>query len=155
MLRMILEQLWLDLERKKEMTDQDVRENLNLCMKLIPQEDDEPWVPEQAAAEDAASALAYAIRCRQSGDAQEAAWAARCAYEALDHFVIDQESIDTNVSGGEGRVLAHPLVQLELARQRRDLEELLDAVSAKLPSRITLIRERAKADSETVFKVQF
>jgi hypothetical protein len=45
-------------------------------------------------------------------------------HEALDHYVVAQEGIDTNQDDAEARVLSHPLIQAELLRQQRDLTEL-------------------------------
>ena len=149
----IIERLWRDLEGDKMSADQ-VRENIDLCTTLTPQEDEGPWVLEQAAAEDASAALAYALRCRQSGDSQEAAWAARRAYEAIDHFVIAQEGIDTNRPGAEERVISHPLVQAELARQRRDLEELLSVSEAATADLLTRLKHRASTEAESFFHVR-
>lgn len=119
----ILSRLWSDLVGDT-MSDAEVDEHIESCMKLIPREDCGPRVFEQPAAEDAASALVYTLRCRRDGKAQEAAWAARRVYEALDYFVINNEKIDANAAGAEARVLADPLVQAELARQERDIDEL-------------------------------
>lgn len=151
-LRTVLERVWRDLEGDT-MGDEELRATLDLCMDSIPEEED-GWAPEQAAAEDYVEALAYTIRCRRTGDAQEAAWAARCPYEAADHFVIEHEGIDTNQAGAEERVLSHPLVQLELTRQRRDIEDLLTAGDTETTSIAARIRNRAKADAETFFKVE-
>jgi hypothetical protein len=118
---------------------------------LIPQEDDSPWVMEQASAEDAGAAVAYAMRCRQSGQAQDAAWSARRAYEALDHYVINRENIDTNKPGAEERVLGHPVVQAELARQRRDLDEVLDLSDVDVRRIAARIRDRAVAEGAVFF----
>ncbi len=137
----ILAGLWADLTGSP-MSDTEVDASVEMCMQLIPQEDDGPWVPEQAAAEDAASALAYALRCRRTGSSREAAWAARCAYEAIDHYVVNHEKVDTNIPGAEARVLAHPIIQSELARQQRDLSELHGStISANG------LRERSKAEA--------
>jgi uncharacterized protein YjaG (DUF416 family) len=145
----ILQRLWLNLEGSQTSAEQD--HNIALCMSSVPQESSGTWVPEQAYAEDAAAALAYALRSRKDGQAQEAAWAARRAYEALDHFIVEQEGIDTNEAGAETRVLSHPLVQAELLRQQRDLGEL--AANQQNLTRIAdQIRERAKAESAYVFK---
>ena len=51
--------------------------------------------------------------------------AAQRAYEALDHFVIAKTGIDTSRPGANDEVLSSPLVQAELSRQRRDIDELL------------------------------
>jgi uncharacterized protein YjaG (DUF416 family) len=150
----VLERLWLDLQGDRLDTRQ-VRENIDRSMSLIPKEDEEdsgPWVPQQAWAEDAAAAVTYALRCRLNGQPQEAAWAARRAYEALDHFVISQEGIDVNSAASEERVLSHPLVQAELLRQRRDLDELLVANQQDVAQIAPRMRARAQAESEMVFK---
>lgn len=146
----ILERLWLNLEGSRTTAKQEL-DYIELCMNLIPQENSGPWLPEQVYAEDAAAALAYALRSRKDGQAQHAAWAGRRAYEALDHFLIDQEGIYPNQAGAEKRALSHPLVQAELSRQQRDLVELA-ANQQNLTRVVDRIRERAKVESETVFK---
>ena len=140
-LREILTRLWSDLAGNA-MSEAEAEAQIRETNDLIPCADDLPWVPEQPAAEDAAEAVAYALRSRQSGSSQEAVWAAYCAYEALDDFVINHEHIDTNIEGAHARVLAHPLIQAELLRQQRDLEEILRGT-------ITLqqLRERSKEEA--------
>lgn len=125
-LRDLLNRLWEDLDGRT-MSAAELTAAIGTCMALVPPEDEGPWVPEQAYGEDAAAALAYALRCRESGDPQEAAWAARRAYEALDHYVIRTEGVDTNAPGAEARVLANPLIQTELHRQERVLKDLVHA----------------------------
>lgn len=142
----ILARLWDDLAGHV-MTDAELRSEIETCMSLIPREDEGPWVPDQAAAEDAGAAVAYALRCRQSGSGQEAAWSARRSYEALDHFVIHIEKIDTSALGAEARILAHPHVQTELAHQWRDLQDLSNAADP----RDAVVRLRARAKAEGVF----
>lgn len=124
---------------------------LEACLALIPQEDDGRWVPEQAAAEDAGAAVAFAIRCRQSGTPQDAAWCARRAYEAADHHVVNQEGVDTTHPAAEERVVAHPVVQAELARQRRDLDDVTDAVRVDLHRVALRLRARAAAEAPAFF----
>src|SRR5262245_49626325 len=106
------------------MSDGDLDCYIDTCTQLMDEVVDAPWIEQQAAAEDATAALAYALRCRKTGKAQEAAWAARRAYDALDDYVINREGIDTNAPDGDIRVLAHPLIQAEFERQNRDFEEL-------------------------------
>lgn len=95
--------------------------------------------------------VAYALRARLSGDAQEVAWSARVAYEALDHFVINRENVDTNIPGEEQRVLSHPLVQAEFARQRRDLDELLCTPPHQVKLTINRVRDRARVEAAEFF----
>ncbi len=140
----ILKRVWEHL-LSQEMTAEQIRTELNRCMALIPGEDDEPWVDEQAYAEDAASAVAYTLRALESREPQEAAWAARRAYEAADHYVTHRIGIE-----GELQVLAHPIVQAELARQRRDLDELRWA-GQEPTGLIDRLRDRARTEASTFF----
>jgi uncharacterized protein YjaG (DUF416 family) len=140
----ILEGVWQHL-LGNSMSGAQIREMLNRSMELIPGENNEPWVDEQAYADDAASATAYTLRALDSGEPQEAAWAARRAYEAADHYVIHRLRIEE-----ESDVLAHAIVQAELSRQRRDLEELL-GVRPESAELIAGLRARAKADAPLFF----
>jgi uncharacterized protein YjaG (DUF416 family) len=140
-LKRILNRLWLDIGGQR-MTDDAVKTFIENCLQLIPKEEGSAWLPEQPAADDAASAVAYALRCRVSGQACEAVCAAQRAYDTLDDYVRDHEGIDTNIPGAEGKILSHPLIQKEFARQRRDLDELLRG-SISLGG----LRDRARAES--------
>lgn len=144
----MLERIWRDLGGDP-VGAEELQRLVDHAMAIIPREDTNEWVPEQAAAEDAAAALAYALRCRQNGEAQEAAWAARRVYEALDHFVIERDDVDTNVPGAEDRVLSDPLIQAELERQHRDIDELLLAVADERVS--ARIRARAEIEAQSLF----
>ena len=121
-LNQIFAAFWNDLNGHP-MSDSELEGQIEASRALIPEDEDE-WILEQGAAEDAAAALTYALRCRRNGSVQEAIWAARRTYDALDQFIINHENIDTNVRGGEERVLNHPLMQAELSRQARDLDDL-------------------------------
>lgn len=139
----ILARLWNDLAGES-MSDGEIQQRIDCCMKLVPHEDDVTWAAEhQAVAEDATSAVAYALRCRRNGQAQEAAWAARTAYEALDYVVISRGKINTNLAGAEDRVLSNSLVQAELVRQERDLDELHHGLVS-----VEELRERSKAEAK-------
>ncbi len=142
-LREILSRLWDDLAGNA-MTSAELKSRIDDCMKLIPREDEGVWIPQQAAAEDAAAAVAYALRCRQNGRSQEAAWSARRLYEAHDHYVVTNGNIDTNVAGAEALVLKHPLIQTELMRQQRDLDELSNVGS--VANAVSTLRARAMTE---------
>src|SRR5437899_3237933 len=73
-LRGILNRLWDDLSGHR-MTEGEVHAKIRACEDLHPREEDRPWVPEKDYAEDAVAAAAYALRCRENGSSQEAAWA--------------------------------------------------------------------------------
>lgn len=139
----ILEKVWLHLQGDKMSTEQ-IRAELDRCMSFIPGEDEEPWVDEQPYADDAASAVAYALRALESGQPAEAGWAARRAYDTADHHVMYRLGVE-----GDSHVLAHPIVQAELARQRRDLEELLGA--GQESALFVRLRDRARAEGSEFF----
>lgn len=96
-------------------------------MALIPDEDAPGWTQVDAYGGDALSALAYCLRCMQSGDAQEAAWAAQCIYESLDYYVNSVNEISPNEPAAEIVILENPAIQAELERQTRDLADLSSA----------------------------
>jgi uncharacterized protein YjaG (DUF416 family) len=144
-----LDRLWLDLGGET-MTDDEVGAKIERCMELMPREGDEPWDDSQVYAENAGSALVYALRCRQNGQSQEAAWAARHVYEALDHHIIARESMDVSAPGAEARVLSHPLIQAELCRQRRDLERSL-GIHEDVRQTIVVLRDQARREAGRVF----
>jgi hypothetical protein len=139
-----LAELWSDLlgEHGSEVRE----EQIDALIGFIPQDvAQEEWTQAFNNAQNAGIATAYALRTRIRDDVQQAAWAARIAYEALDDFIVNSGNIDTNKPGAENRVLAHPLVQAELARQDRDLDDLRDhADSAHI---IANIRDRARAEA--------
>jgi uncharacterized protein YjaG (DUF416 family) len=145
-----LERLWRDVGGER-MDGEEVQENLEQVMKLLRREDDNSWIPEQARAEDAAAAVAYALRCRENGQSTDSAWAARRAYEAVDHFVIAKMGIDISTPGANEAVLSSPLVQAELARQQRDIDELQARYRDDVVSLAQRMRERALAESKIIF----
>lgn len=93
---------------------------LDEVMNLIPEESDE-WVILHAFADDALSTLAYAIRCLVTPDPQEAAWAARRAYEAADQAAIRFLDVQPGTPATELEINSHEIVQRELWRQQNDL----------------------------------
>jgi hypothetical protein len=118
-LREIAATLWDQLGSEK--LDADGRkEHLDKVMASLPEEQNE-WAPLHAYADDALSSFAYAIQCSLDQSPQEAAWAARRAYEAADQAAIRSLGISFDEPNAESRILSHPIVQRELDRQQRDL----------------------------------
>jgi hypothetical protein len=115
-------------------------------MALIPDQDAPGWTPLTAYGEDALSALAYSLRCLQSGDAQEAAWAAGRAYEALDYFVTIRDDISPNELGAAARVLSDPLIQAELERQALDIADLRSTGESLSQELLATLRQRSVAE---------
>lgn len=123
----------------------EVERDIARIMELIPREDGDEWFSEQPYAEDATAALAYALRTAKSGEAQEAAWAARRAYEALDHHVMNRLGIE-----GEEEVLSHPLIQAEFVRQDRDLAMLESAAGTDASARAAVNELRTRSLHEAL-----
>jgi uncharacterized protein YjaG (DUF416 family) len=119
--RLVAARLWEHLVDSRELpTNQQANEWLVEVMDLMPQENHQ-WSEALPLAEDAIASLAYVLRCLISGKAEEAAWAARRAYEAADQYAIQVLGLDLNDKGTEATILAARVVQQELIRQERDL----------------------------------
>jgi uncharacterized protein YjaG (DUF416 family) len=146
-----LDDVWENPDPKRGVTT--LEDQVEAIMNLIPREDGfaGSWTQQATNAQNAGMSVIYALRTRISGETQEAAWSARVAYEALDNFVINQKRIDMNEPGAEHQILCHSLVQAELARQRRDLDELLATERVQPREVITRLRTRARADAATFF----
>ncbi len=80
-------------------------------------------------------------------------YSAEQAYEALDHFVINRDNVNLNALGAERRIVADPLIQAELARQIRDIDELLGAADEDVKQVAARFRDRAKAEGRIFFGV--
>lgn len=149
----LADRLWADL-RGDRMSAEEVKTAIDEGMALVPSEDDEGWDETQPYAEDAAAALVYVFRARLSGDVQEAAWSARCTYETFDHLVQAVAGLDPTTPEAEAAILSHPLLQRELSRQLRDLQELAalrrsDAADAT--ARLEAMLARARSEGDEVF----
>ena len=142
----LLERVWQHLLGER-MLSEDISASLHLCMTLIPDESDGPWVDAQPYADDAATATAYALRALETGKAQEAAWAARRAYEAAGHHVAHRLGIKS-----EAMIRAHPVVVRETSRQRRDLDLLL-AANQEPVGYFVRLRDRAKSEAFMFFGI--
>jgi Protein of unknown function (DUF416) len=118
-------------------------ELLEDLMDTMPTERDSDRSELTAYAEDGMSSVAYCLRFMLSGDAQEAAWAARRVYEMLDQSVLYRGDIPVYEPGGEARVLADPLIQAELSRQARDLAELKSAGDQMTSAFLDNLRQRS------------
>jgi uncharacterized protein YjaG (DUF416 family) len=147
-LRAALDALWDDLTGRP-LSEHELRATVEKCRALVPSEEEES-ADDQPYAEDAVVALVYALEARMKQSSQEAAWSARRAYEALDHFVMFDDS-GVVVTANEQRLLEHPLVQAELARQKVDLDELFGAPEQGARDASARLRDRAKEDAAVFF----
>jgi hypothetical protein len=147
-LKEALESIWQDVQGQP-LTKAQLETILERCEPFIPT-GEEDTKEETAYAEDAATSIAYAIEARLTDDPQKAAWAARRAYSAVDHFIMSQIDSTRVTREDEQFILSHPLVQAELRRQQADLEELelASAETSLQASVISKLRDRARRDAE-------
>lgn len=147
MLESTLELLWKALE-DDSVAKPALEQHIQACDALFLKEDaGSPWLL-HSAANDALAAVYYGIRCWRTGEAQEAAWAARRVYEALDRAVIERSGIDVNAGGAERTILEDSLIQAELERQARDLTELRQTEDRDVASVFRRLRERARKEGQ-------
>jgi len=138
--REVLEQLW-EKVRLNGAAEDAWDGILDDIMDRIPAEDPDADGFIELMAQQAMSSLAYAIRCLLSAEAQEAAWAGLCEYEAADQAAIKTLAIDPGIPGAEAAILSHDYVQRTLRVQLeamalldRDEIDALRASSALLPT---------------------
>ncbi len=139
----ILEEIWRDLQLPP-LAEIKFRSLLDRCMSLLPDEADE-WSAARPYAEDAVSAVAYALRSGLTGSTQEAVWAARRVYEALDQHVITVTGVSLGAPDAEDRLVADPRVQTELQHQQNDLMDLLAARHSEDPKVLQILQQRANS----------
>jgi len=111
----LMDEMWSSLGAGGSATDWAIASEQ--LVEVMPNVDDSPDVNGQYA-EDALAAVAYALRTCATFDAQEAAYAARRVYESLDSKAL-------NSGATYETVLAEPIVQRELGRQKDDVNRLL------------------------------
>lgn len=149
-----LERLWSDLKHEKKLRDAEIASLIAACIALVPEEDPERPFILTAVAEHATAATAYALRARQSFAAQEAAWAARRAYEAADQYAIRDLAISQAGEENERLILSHPVVQAELERQRRDLIDIHEGLARGSEERslVETLHQRATREHTVSFE---
>lgn len=116
--RQIVNQIWNDFQKPVDSNIWSM--TLDEVMSLLPEENGN-WNVRHVLAEDALSSLAYSIRCLLVHESQEAVWAARCAYEAVDQAAIRALGVQPGQRDVELAIQAHYFVQRELERQSNDL----------------------------------
>jgi uncharacterized protein YjaG (DUF416 family) len=150
-LRRMLDTAWAAAAGMPHPRGAELADLIETCMDLIPNSEEGPPAAELPVAEDFGAAVAYSLRCLESEDPQEAAWAARCAYEAMDNVILQRTHIDLNVSGAEERILANQLIQTELGYQEEDLRTLERAIAEASRSVVALLKSRAAERAHMLF----
>lgn len=104
---------------------------LDEVMAMIPGPEVEGGLLAQIA-EDALASLAYAIRCLLVDEPSQAEWAVAREYDCADQAAIRLTGVVPDTPKKEARLLAHPLIQRALGRQRADLALLRHGDVAEL-----------------------
>jgi uncharacterized protein YjaG (DUF416 family) len=135
----ILDRAW-DWLTQGNLTKPEIQQLIDRCLAMTPDEEQAVEVGEPYA-EDAGAAVAYVFRTIESSNPQEAAYAARRAYEASYHFA--SESIDAQLAPDldDESVDAHPVVQRELSRQYELLRRLQALNSINQEAALALRRQ--------------
>jgi uncharacterized protein YjaG (DUF416 family) len=148
--QLALTAIWGDLQGKT-IAESELKTMLELCMTLLPSEEEEQLDAGTPYAEDALASTIFALGARLTSDPNEALRAARRPCDAIDHFIL--ANLNTSVVSRElqAAVEAHPLMQAELRRQRADLEELEALSNSKrsVSSVMDDLRNRAQRDAQT------
>jgi uncharacterized protein YjaG (DUF416 family) len=148
-LKEALQSIWEDVQGSKSLNKAELETMLERCEALTPT-GEENTKEESAYADDAGTSLLYTIRTRLTDNPQEAAWAARRAFEAVDYFIMRQIDSTTITREHLRFALSQPIVQAELRRQQADLKELESASADKslLAGVVSELRDRARRDAE-------
>ena len=141
-IRPITDGIWLRLSSPELHDPTEASRDVATCMQLLV-DNAEKWAVSLPFAEDAVAAVAYTLRCEATGSAQEAAYAGRRGYEAIDKYVVDSSSPDLNMRGGEFRILEDVRIQGELSYQIGDLGSLLSLADQDQEGLVAL-REAAR-----------
>jgi uncharacterized protein (UPF0147 family) len=133
--------LWNDLI-DDPVPENQLRAAAKRCEKLIQGDEDD---------QDAPVAVAYALRSIWEEGTEEAQWAATRAYNSVDAFLTERESGPILTKDMMRRISEHPIVQAELLRQQRDLDDLLNARGESVKLVAARFRDRAKEEANFFF----
>lgn len=138
-LRTVLDQAWTVAQGGDAV---DLESASTIAEELVPSDEGE-WVFEMGYGQNAAAAVAYAVRTWLTDDPQEGVWGTRQVYEAADYAA--QHSLpdfDPNAVDAERRLLESSAVQSALAGLATDLA----AVESSAGDGWAALRERAERE---------
>jgi len=148
-----LARLWADFLGEASFPEAERQESIVTLEAMIPAEYD--YDDEGGMATDAINSTVCALTCSLTGDLQSAIWSAEFAFETLyshvSTYIINLDEIDDPSFDKDKAATEHPLVQTELARQQRDLDEITAACQQPggLLALIPTLRARAIAEAIT------
>jgi len=141
----IKDELWLDIINNST-CELDGTALYSTCLFLTPSDDDIPWSPGLDEAQYASGSLAYALKCRESGDTQFAVWSAELVLNALYLTTINLNGFDGTTPEGHDQAIHHAYYTDELSKQQQDIDDLSIA-DTDYGDTVLMIRSRAIRDS--------
>lgn len=142
-LRSALDAAW-DACTSQRLPEAGLRELLSQCEDCAP--DSESFTSlYTSSAQDAVFAICSLLDFLIDGDVSRVVSIPRFSTDSADLIVQEREAMDPRDPLRESKILEHPLMQQELARQRRDLE---DASRIPRDDRAALLALRARAQHE-------
>ena len=124
----------------------ELRSCLQDVEELVPDVEDENWVPTSGAAQNALTALAFALECALEPDTKLAVSAAYQVYESADAAALREIEGDVVTVEMEQTVLAHPQVQAALGAQSRLLDRICGTLKADLDRLTREVRQDTTRD---------
>lgn len=119
---------------------------IDACEPILSTES-ELWEWHRPWAEGAVLATIAALRTLETATASIAVQPAVHAVEALDLRIIYDLRLDMNIAASEEAVANHPAMQRELARQKRDLEEIAPLTAQVAAGQLEAMRARAREEA--------
>ena len=141
-LRKALEITWLACEGMHP-PDELVREVLVGCEAVIPESEDFESLYTSSAL-DAAVSVCGLLDFLLTGDSDHVVSAARHSTDSIDLIVQERASMDPQDPDLEYKILVHPLMQQELRRQQRDLEDVSKLRQG--PGAFSFLKTRAQSE---------
>lgn len=136
--RVALDALWSHLAESRLSTEE-LEALLNRCLVEMAEVN---ATAQASHHDDASAAVSYALMCELRGGLEEAASAAQRVTDYVDGVVVLQLAPASTEFPAQPLVVAHTLMQAELERQERDLQQvLLNAIS---PNEL---RQRSKTEA--------
>jgi len=118
-LRGVLDEVWLAAQG---VNAGDLSQAQEVAEDMVPVDEGE-WVLEMGHGQNAAAAVAYAVRTWLTEDPQEGVWAARQVYEAADYAAQRSlPALDLNAAGAEEELFQSRIVQAAVTGLAEDLD---------------------------------
>ncbi|XYH97778.1 DUF416 family protein [Sorangium sp. So ce1128] len=143
-LREALDTVWVACDSER-VADAQSRDMLSKCEECAPSSEGFTSIY-TSSAQDAVFAICSLLDFLLDGDVARVVSAARFSIDSVDLVVQEREAMDPRDPLREHKILTHPLMQQELLRQQRDLEEARHIAQG---NRAALLAFRTRAQRES------